>query len=369
MLFFSLGNHDVLNNGGFSPDGEIGYFSRLDYLSGLSKYGYQIGIGTLADYLWLHPENNVVTIDDFFGMAISWRILTPLMILDEDWRSEIDPRFDLMALLHHTPEDPSDDGVSITPDANRKFLGTEGFIETLRPEHGFYQGKGYYRIDPFRFTREYDLPIRFLVLDTTEMNLISEGGVSETQLRWLADELEQAIQDKVLVVVASHHRSEQILINKDRLIAMMAGCPNVILHLVGHHHHNEIVPHPNPLDSGYGYWEVQNPSIISFPQQARIFEITDNRDGTGTIYSTVFDHWEVEGDDSDKLAVLGREMAFWDYAQRGYDSLEGFVGYGSADERNVALQFTIVDDVKMRLAEIPSDGRVTSLDSLGQFYR
>ena len=373
--FFTIGNHDVLNNGGFVPGGALGYHTLGDYTGDHSLWGYIPGIGALARYLKDNPTQAVITANGFFGLDLSWRSLLWLITLNPEWEKDVDPRFDLMVLLNDTPEDPEDDGVFVTPDENREFLGRDGIMQLMNAHgHGFFDNNqdgqvneddgGWYRMDPMP-----GIPLRFLVLDTMDLALVSEGGVSQAQLDWLQDQLDQAVPDAVLVVLVSHHTELDVLLGGVRFESMLHACPNVILHLVGHRHHNEIIPHPAPSGGPlFGYWEVQTPSALAFPPQARIVEIVDNRDRTGTIYLTVFDFWPIQGDDPDELALLGRDLAFGDYLQLGYDGVGGVGGMGGPADRNAALRFALPGAVADRLAQIESDGFVTSTDSLGQRY-
>jgi len=89
--------------------------------------------------------------------------------------------------------------------------------------------------------------------------------------------------------------------------------PNVIAWVNGHTHRNQITPHARPDGSG-GFWEINTASHIDWPQQARIVEVADNRDGTLSIFTTVIDHAgpaDYGGDltSTVSLAGLSRELA------------------------------------------------------------
>ncbi len=171
----------------------------------------------------------------------------------------------------------------------------------------------------------------------------------------------------MLVIVTSHYTISSIKKNGDKLDALLASYPNVMLFLEGHGHYNEVVPHLG-TNGAAGYWEVQTPSDIQFPQQSRIFEIVDNRDGTGTVYVTLYDHWPIVGDDADTLSELGRQLAFEDELAAGWDGTGPFGGMGELSDRNVALTFAIPSAIADKLAQIPSDGSITSVDALGKLY-
>jgi len=110
---------------------------------------------------------------------------------------------------------------------------------------------------------------------------------------------------------------------------------------------------------------VETPSSVEFPQQSRIIEIVDNRNGTGSIFLTLFDHWDLEGDDSDTLALLGRELAFADALRWGYNGEGEFGHMGGIIDRNTKLMFAIPDDVTQKLAAISTENPITSAEAFG----
>ncbi len=373
--YYSIGNHDVLGAGGFNPDGGVTCFSKADFVGDVARYGFIPGLASTVAWMKANGNEPLYIANGFFGWNTNWQNLYLLMVLG-DWQSEINPQFDLPTLINDTPGDPSDDGIYVTADIKRAFLGAEGLIPLMHGQgHGFYDHNedgqvniadgGWYRIDwPNAL-----MPLRILMLDSMDLPAVSEGGMSPAQLSWLKNELDHAVEDKVLVIVGSHHPELEVIAGGVRFQQMLHDCPNVIAHLVGHRHQNQVTPLPDvtgdPLRS---HWEIQTPSTVEYPQQGRIIEIVDNRDGTGTIYNTVFDHWPIKGDDSDDLAGLGRDLAFGEHARLRYDDARKFGSTGGVTDRNVALKFQIPDAVADKLADIPSNGLVTSTDVLGHRY-
>jgi 3',5'-cyclic AMP phosphodiesterase CpdA len=71
------------------------------------------------------------------------------------------------------------------------------------------------------------------------------------------------------------------------LIDLLTRFPNVILNANGHTHQNQIWPREGQV--GPGYWEVNTSAIADYPTQSRTFEIVDNKDGTLSIFATIFD--------------------------------------------------------------------------------
>ncbi|MBW2276502.1 MAG: hypothetical protein JRF63_03355, partial [Deltaproteobacteria bacterium] len=116
------------------------------------------------------------------------------------------------------------------------------------------------------------------------------------------------------------------------LIDVLNDYPNVVAHIGGHTHLNRITPRPAPTDlpPEHGYWEIETASTTMWPQQTRLIEIVDNRDGTGEIYCTMFD-FQVPF----SMPVLdgGRFYGLFD-VQDG----SGEAGQGDPDDRNVVLR-------------------------------
>ncbi|MCC6157782.1 MAG: hypothetical protein IT350_06985 [Deltaproteobacteria bacterium] len=375
-----LGNHDVLNTGNFDPDSGLTFYSREDYVSALSHYGYISGVAAVIQYMQDNPGQPVYIDGGIFGLDLDWQTVLDLLnllgLVPDDLSADLDGRFDMDVLLNGTYDDPSDDGVPITPDPGREFLGRDGSIAILHEEgHGFIDRNddgvtdgadgGWYALDWVDITGQ-EMPLRFLVLDTTDAGLLAAGGISNRQFEWIEDELDRAEQDDVLVIVNSHHAEASTPNGGDRLTQLLGTCPNVILHQIGHGHENAIIAHHSPTeDPALGYWEVQTPSTIDFPQQGRVVELVDYRDGTGSILLTLFDHWGIVGDDSDTLGETGRELAFEDAIRKGYEGGASLGGMGGPADRNRELVFAIPPSVADRLASFDNGMEITSAERLG----
>lgn len=384
--FTAIGNHDVLNTGNFNPYEGVGFYSAEDYTGNIARYGFIPGIARTILYWKTNPQMPIYIADGIFGINMNWALLFEALdfvgMIPDNYVEDIDWRFNLEVLQRFTPTDTSDDGVLITPDENRAFMGRETLIPLLNGlGHGFSDNNGdgnvdaldggYYVIDYAQINPDRPMPLRIIVLDSADEPTFAEGGYGEAQLNWLKTELDKAVLDQVLVIVASHHTEKDTVKGKDELQRLLNNCPNVILHLVGHGHYNMIEAHPSEDgDPLKGYWEVETASNADFPQQARIIEIVDNRDGTGSIYLTLFDHWQIVGDDSDILAELGRQLAFYDAIKSEYET-DGtkLGGSGPTLDRNCILKFQIPPDVADKLAQIESDLPITSEESLGKRYK
>ncbi|MEO6627438.1 MAG: TIGR03767 family metallophosphoesterase [Aquihabitans sp.] len=207
--------------------------------------------------------------------------------------------------------------------------------------------------------------VQVLGLDTCNHTHGDGGGLGPRQTAWLEQELvshHRRWQDRVgqwheggnnnrLVVITSHHNSWTMdnphhddadpgprLLGPD-FVALLHRFPNVVLWANGHCHEHRVIPHPG-VRPGAGWWEVNTASLIDFSQQARTYEVVDNRDGTLSILVTVLDHAApplVPYDRTTRwttadLASISRELAAND--NRWIDPIALL---GSPGDRNVEL--------------------------------
>ena len=63
---------------------------------------------------------------------------------------------------------------------------------------------------------------------------------------------------------------------------------SVIAYITGHQHDNEVTPYPRP--GGGGFWEIVTASHIDWPQQSRLIDLFDNRDGTLSLFGSMIEH-------------------------------------------------------------------------------
>ena len=149
-----------------------------------------------------------------------------------------------------------------------------------------------------------------------------------------------------IVVVYSHHTSSTMdnplvatggdteqRVTGPAVLERLLGHREVVAWVNGHTHRNQITAHTRP--EGGGLWEINTASHIDWPQQSRLIEVTDNRDGTLSIFTTMVDHAGPPTGggtaDAPALAGLARELAAND-PQNRTDSGRGQVG-----DRNVEL--------------------------------
>ena len=213
--------------------------------------------------------------------------------------------------------------------------------------HGFTSenletGLAYYAFDPAP-------GVRGIVLDTVNPNGESSGSIDADQLDWLRAQLEASTgpgRDR-LVIVFSHHTIETMTNSivfvddpRPRVLGpqvrdLLLEFPNVIAWVNGHTHRNKVTPYTRP--DGGGFWQINTAAHIDFPCQSRLLEITDNRDGTLSIFGTLLDpaaplSYGGRLDSTSALASLARELAANDpQGGRSDDSR------GAAEDRNVEL--------------------------------
>lgn len=212
---------------------------------------------------------------------------------------------------------------TVTPDPDRRFVSRgewieEHFASPASPGpvgHGFTQsnrtdGLGYYTFDQGSL-------VRFVVMDTVNENGGDQGSLSQDQFTWVKQVIADS-QDKLLVL-SSHHASWTMVNDNGgnrvlggELVAEMLTHDNVIAWVNGHTHDNNIRPHKR--DGGGGFWEINTASHIDWPQQSRLIEITDNEDGTLSIFTTMVDHaakiaMPKNFDSPAQLAALSRLLA------------------------------------------------------------
>ncbi|MCW2782650.1 MAG: family metallophosphoesterase [Marmoricola sp.] len=225
----------------------------------------------------------------------------------------------------------------VTPDLNRRSLTRSQIVEqhfTTPPlpgpvGHGFtttnrLQGTAYYTF--------IQSGVQFIVLDTVNPNGWDDGSIDSAQLAWLTGLLNAPATKTLPAVIASHHTINTMtnqlpLAGLDlnyretgaTVQALLLANPRVIAWVNGHTHVNQIWAHARADGSG-GFWEINTASHIDFPQQARLLEITDNLDGTLSIFTTMLDHAgpaaHTNITDPVQLAGLSRELAANDWQSR-----------------------------------------------------
>ena len=173
--------------------------------------------------------------------------------------------------------------------------------------------------------------MRFIALDTiSEGGLLavsSNGNIDNPQFTWLTNEITAAAAARKIVVVFGHHPIRSLTANLSdeaaptctvndshghdvnpgcdrdprvstpiRLGANLQGLlnanPHVVAYVTGHTHENRVMAcgSTTGCPAGANWWEVNTASEIDWPQQSRLLEVMDNRDGTLSIFGTLLDH-------------------------------------------------------------------------------
>jgi metallophosphoesterase (TIGR03767 family) len=216
---------------------------------------------------------------------------------------------------------------------------------------------------------------RFIGLDTVSEGGVAgpsaDGNIDDPQFRWLERELAKAGGRDELIVLFGHHPvrsltadvpdetppscstsppahdpnpgcdldprdSSPIHLGPD-LVALMARYPHAVAYVAGHTHENKITAFTRP---GGGWWGIETAAEADWPQQSRLIELFDNRDGTLSIFGTPLDHaaptlappaGPASGFNEEQLAAIARVEAFND-PQNG-----GGTGEGKPEDNAVEL--------------------------------
>ena len=275
--YTALGNRDVLAQGNFPPN----------------EAAAQIAIGG-EKIIDLSPTRKEEVCED------------PSILLDPELTQEI----------------LADEGTevrAVTADPNRRLISRKEWIQELfnsseRPGpvgHGFTQRN--LDEDVAYYVFEHG-PLAFIVLDTVNPAGFAAGSIDLPQFGWLEGELrnrssgyydaegklvEGGGEDRLIVIV-SHHPlnrlnnplpdpSGEAGVQGPRLEELLHRFPNVVAHIAGDSQVNNITARPDPERHGGAYWEVSTTSPVAYPMQSRLLEVTDNRDGTISLFSTVYE--------------------------------------------------------------------------------
>lgn len=253
----------------------------------------------------------------------------------------------------------------VTPDTSRRTVTTAEWVRAHldSPAGPGPAGHGYNEshLDGTALYYRFEIApgVIGLSLDTGGYN---SGSIGERQLRWLETELQSVhsiyyeangnercrVIDDHLVIVFSHFtrgtmtgsidpgRPDERRVNGPELTDTLLRYPNVIAWVNGHTHSNHIEPVTPPTGRKGGFWEITTASHVDFPEQARIIEVTDNADGTLSIFTTMIEHAAPAAADygdltATGLASISRELA----ANNDIDRLAAHVG--ETDSLNVEL--------------------------------
>lgn len=258
------------------------------------------------------------------------------------------------------------------------------FADAARREDDDPRNDGYYALDAGG--GKFRLIVMNTIIDGADPRLpvgvlrnpfaLSDGSIDAAQFEWLKTELAQASARKQLVLVFSHHPDLtfaefgmfapllKIDVTAVQLNTELASWPNVIAWVAGHTHLHRVrafkvengmgsngaikgaVTCKGP-DACTGFWQIETASLIDYPQEQRMIEVFDNRDGSGTLRAPVLTHnFErsknlAAADDRCALYLSDPQAVTAAISDGGLDAvcLQGRTRQGEAQDRNVELMF------------------------------
>ncbi|MGX1887326.1 TIGR03767 family metallophosphoesterase [Streptomyces sp. NPDC055287] len=223
---------------------------------------------------------------------------------------------------------------SVTPDPARAPFTPREYVEAhLDPAYAGAgpAGHGYTRENADTGDLFYSFRISDGVLgislDTTDRGGHFAGSIGRTQLDWLKRTLLAHRDDHVIVF--SHHNSWTFDDGGgERLLALLKQNRNVIAWINGHSHRNEILAHGS-------FWEISTASHVEFPQLARIIELTDNHDGTLSLFTTLIESAAPHRTDYTDLSQTGLAALYRELSLNAPGARQTLAG--PADARNTEL--------------------------------
>ncbi|MEU1816788.1 TIGR03767 family metallophosphoesterase [Streptomyces roseifaciens] len=189
---------------------------------------------------------------------------------------------------------------TVTPDARRAPFSMQEYLTAhLDPDHvgPGPAGHGYTPANLAEETLYYAFPIADgiigISLDSTDPGGGKAGSIGHQQLKWLDQTLTRHQDEHALVF--SHHpswsmnnttpdpaRPTETRHSGAELLRLLNSHRNVAAWINGHSHCNRIRPRRT-------FWEICTASHIDSPQLARIIEVTDNHDGTLSLFTTLIE--------------------------------------------------------------------------------
>ncbi|MBT0567091.1 TIGR03767 family metallophosphoesterase [Williamsia sp. CHRR-6] len=239
---------------------------------------------------------------------------------------------------------------AVTPDARRRPFTTRQYMaEHLKPRYTGPGpvGHGFASDAPTSGITYYSFPIApgvvGISMDTTNHAGFVDGSIGDVQLRWIERLLTRGSRtyydatgrkvthaaDDTLFVMFSHHTSTTMELpipdpehplearfTGKYLVEFFKRFPNVVAWVNGHTHQNKITPHRGRT-AAQSFWEINTASHIDFPQNARIVEVCDNKDGTLSLFATLIESaapYSVDYSDHSVtgLASMYREFSYND---------------------------------------------------------
>ena len=215
----------------------------------------------------------------------------------------------------------------VSPDSARRTLTRGQVVDEHFKSSGSPVGHGFTAANKQQRTAYYSFDkgqVRCIVLDSVNPNGYADGSLDLPQHLWLKKLL--AASTNKYVLIFSHHTSKSMTnplvltgldlnlrVLGDEVVATLLASKNVIAWVNGHTHRNQITAHRS-ADQKSGFWEINTASHVDFPQQSRLIELANNRDGTVSIFTTMLDHAGPASHggsliDSVKISAIARELS------------------------------------------------------------
>jgi metallophosphoesterase (TIGR03767 family) len=230
---------------------------------------------------------------------------------------------------------------TVPSDPNRRFLRKAAWMQEHLRTRGRPRGHGFTAAAAAAGEAHYSFSpatgVRFVVVDTVADNS-SSGNVDDAQFRWLGTELALAAGRREVVIVFGHHSLRTLngpgtnVHDGTAVEGLLRSHRAVIAYVAGHEHRNRIEPHGS-------FWEIVTASHLEWPQQSRVIEVADLRNGELAIYATPIDHSAPPRpgrSGPQRLASIARELSLNEpQAENGEDGWPD--RRGTPLDRNVSL--------------------------------
>lgn len=212
----------------------------------------------------------------------------------------------------------------VTPDGRRRFLSHQEYA-AKHFEHTGGPGPVGHGLDAdatqtgrLYYTFELADGVLGISIDSVNPGGYAAGSLDREQFAWLEQRLIEAHAryyaadggevatdhgDRLVVLFAHHNLfsmdnpfpdwsrdPDEQRVQGDELEALLHRFPNVLAFVNGHSHVNRVTPFADPQGRTGGFWEISTAAHIDHPQQSRIVEVVDNRDGTLSLLATIVDH-------------------------------------------------------------------------------
>ncbi|MGW7052688.1 TIGR03767 family metallophosphoesterase [Streptomyces sp. NPDC054887] len=223
---------------------------------------------------------------------------------------------------------------SVTPDPSRAPFTPREYVEAhLDPAHAGAgpAGHGYSRENADTGNLYYSFRIadgvRGISLDTTDRGGHFAGSIGTAQLGWLQRTL-RAHKDEHLIIFSHHNSWTFDDGGGGKLVSLFRQNPHVVAWINGHSHRNEILAHGT-------FWEISTASHVEFPQLARVIELTDNHDGTLSLFTTLIESAAPHRTDFTDLSQTGLAALYRELSLNAAGARQTLAG--PLDARNTEL--------------------------------